>query len=428
LLHSLRSVASLLVGAGILTLGSSLLGIVLPMRMGMAELSDAVIGLVMSGYFVGFILGCIFGPRLTGRIGHVRAFAAFAAVISAAALLHALWFGALPWALLRIVSGFCMAGLFNVIESWLNLRSTVETRGQILSLYLVTTSLTWGGGQFLVNAWEVSSFELFCLAALLLTVSLVPLVLTRVANPEFGEPQRLSFAELYGLSPLGVIGAYGSGLGGGAFFAMAPLFGLKENLTPFEISLLLGLPVFGGLILQWPIGRLSDRFDRRTVLLAMLAVETVVCLLMFGDWMLLDSLVPLLILATLFGAAHATVYPLSVAHAFDYVAPNRMVSASSGLLLAWAIGAMKGPILASWAMGLLGDAGLFLYLAVIAAALAGFTRYRMTRRAARPPEEQSTFVALPTTAPAAGHLDPRAAPADEALPLLAHDVDEGERR
>jgi MFS family permease len=406
-LASIRSIAALLAGAGILILGNALLGITLPIRMGVAEMSTAVIGLVMACYFAGLVVGCLYAQVLIGRIGHIRAFAAFAAGAAAATLIHALWFAAGPWAILRLVSGFCMAGLFATIESWLNMRSTNETRGRVLACYMVVAFLAAAVGQFLVNAWDVSGVELFCLAALLLTLSLVPVVLTRVPAPEMGQAQPLSFRELYGVSPLGVVGAFGGGLVGGAFYGMGAVFGHEVGLSVFEVSLLMGLTVIGGLILQWPIGRLSDRFDRRTVLLAMLAAETAICLLQFGQWILLGAVAPLLVLTVLFGGIHATIYPISVAHAFDHVDQPRAIAASSGLLLAWAFGATAGPLLASLAMDLFGPSALFLVIAIVATALGAFTRFRMRQRAAVPAEEQKAFVPLAVAAAPATQLDPR---------------------
>ena len=413
MLQTLRSVASLLAGVSALILGNSLLGIVLPIRLGTVGYHAPTIGLVMAAYFAGLVVGSLYGQRLIGRIGHVRAFAAFAAIASIAALLHAMWLAALPWAILRFTVGVCMAGLLATIESWLNLRSANETRGRILSFYQVTVYLAAGIGQFLVNAWAIDALQLFCLAALLLTLSLVPVVLTRVPGPEPGQAAPLPFRELRAISPLGVAGAFGAGLMGGGFFGMGAVFGHAAGLSVFEVSLLMGAAMFGGLLLQWPIGRLSDKTDRRTVLFGMLIAETAVCLLQFGSWIAAGALAPLLVLAALFGGVQATIYPVSVAHAFDYVERHRMVAASSGLLLAWAVGATCGPLVASWVMGALGNASLFLYLAAVAAGLAAFTRYRMGQRVGRPPQEQSVFVPLPTTTAVSGQLDPRLEPPPE---------------
>ncbi len=419
MVEALRSVASLLLGAGILILGNGLIGITLPIRMGIEGLPPEVSGLVMSAYYGGLVGGCIYGPRIIGRVGHIRAFAAFAAVISAATLLHALWFAALPWAVLRAVSGFCMAGLFATIESWLNVRSSNETRGQVLSLYMITAYFGSGLGQLLVNGWQVTGVELFCLAALLLSLSLVPVVLTHVSAPDLAQIRPLPFRELYAISPLGVAGAFGGGLISGGFYGMGAVFGQANGMSVLNVSLFMGVTVFGGLLLQWPIGRLSDRFDRRTVLFWVLSATAAVC---FAEYLLATTHAGLfwllLGLTGLFGGFMATIYPISLAHAFDYVESDRTVAASAGMLLAWAIGATCGPLLASWFMGQLGPSALFLFLVVVAALLAGFVRYRMSQRPALPSEEQGPFVPLGQTAPGqttvvAVQLDPRAEPIEE---------------
>ena len=407
---AIRSVASLLLGAGILILGNALIGITLPIRMEQADYGRFTSGLVMSAYYLGLLIGCFFAPALTARIGHLRAFATYTACLCAATLLHALWFEPLPWAVLRIASGFCMAALFNVIESWLSSRATNETRGGVLAGYGIFAWLAAGLGYFLVNSYPAAGIEHLILSAVLLSVSVVPVVLTRVAAPDTAQAQPLPLGELYALSPLGVVGACGAGLMGGAFFGMGPYFGSDAGLTQLQISMLLGLAIFGGMLLQWPLGRLSDRYDRRTILLVVLAAQAVVCLLAFGTWTTLQSFEPLIVLIFLFGGTQATLYPVSVAHAFDYVDKDRMVSASAGLLLAWAAGACLGPLLASIAMEMFGSSALFLYLAALAAVMAAFTRYRMTRRPALPPEEQAPFVPLPATTGAGGQLDPRVEP------------------
>jgi len=414
--QALRSVASLLLGAGILVLGNALLGITLPIRMNVEGMAAETAGLVMSAYYLGFVGGSLWGQTIIARVGHIRAFAAFAAVVGAATLMHPLWVAAIPWAVLRVVSGFCMAGLFATIESWLNVRSASASRGQILSLYMVTAYLGSGIGQLLVNAWGVSGVELFCLAALLMSLSLVPVVLTRVSGPDLSQVRRLGFRQLYALSPLGVIGACGAGVMSGAFYGMGAIFAQTVGLPVLGVSLFMGAAVLGGLVLQYPIGHVSDRFDRRTVLSIILAVGAVVYLGAYlWSSLMAPALAPLLVIAALFGGTAATVYPVAVAHAFDYVERERMVAASGGLLLAWSVGATIGPLAASFAMGRFGAPSLFLVLAATAGSLALFTRYRMTRRPSRPADEQSLFVSLPTSPAVAGQLDPRATPESEVL-------------
>ena len=411
MLQALHAVAALLTGGAILLTGNGLAGIALPIRLDLGGVKTDVAGLVMSAYYAGFVGGSFWGQRIIARVGHIRAFAAFAGLLSASILIYPLWFSPLSWAVLRAINGFCMAALFATIESWLNLRSSTESRGRILSWYMVASYLGTGAGQFLVNAWGVRGIELFCLAALLVSLSLVPVTLTHAEGPELGHPAPLGLVRLFQLSPLGVVGAGGAGILTGAFYSLGPIFGASAGLDVLDISVLMGVTVFGGLVLQWPIGRLSDRFDRRTVLLGMLLATTLACAVIYV-WALEDGgFVPLMLLVGLFGGGAATIYPLVVAHTFDWVPRDSMVAASSGMLLAWAVGATLGPILGSLLMQAIGDEALFLFLALAALGLAGFTRYRMSRRAALPSHEQAPYVPVTTTACVSGRLDPRTGPA-----------------
>jgi MFS family permease len=407
--QALKTVASLLLGAGILILGNGLVGIVLPVRMSLEHVPTEFSGLVMSAYYGGLVCGCLWGQGVIARVGHIRAFAAFAAGVAATTLIFPLWFDPIAWAALRIIVGFLMAGLFFTIESWLNLRSSKKTRGQILSLYMVTNYLASMLGQLLVNVWSVKGLELFCLGAMLLCVSLVPVVLTRVAGPDIDRTSRLSIARLYRVSPLGVVASLGAGLISGAFYGMGAVFGAGIGMSIFAISVFMGITLLGGLSMQWPIGLLSDKYDRRTVLLWVLIVIVTTCLLEYALSRTAHATTWLLVLTGLFGGAAATIYPLAVAHAFDYVEREQMVAASAGMLLSWAIGATAGPLLASLMMSRGGDWSLFLYLAGVSGVLAAFTRYRMGRRTALPTAEQAKF-APRGEGTVAGTLDPRAKP------------------
>ncbi len=417
MLHALKHVASLLLGAGILILGNGLIGIVLPVRMSLEHVPTEFSGLVMSAYYGGLVCGCLWGQGVISRVGHIRAFAAFAGGVAATTLLFPLWFDPIVWAVLRIAIGFLMAGLFFTIESWLNLRSSKKTRGQILSLYMVTSYLASVLGQLLVNVWSVKGLELFSLGAMLLCVSLVPVVLTRVAGPDIDNVSRLSIKRLYRISPLGVVASLGSGLISGAFYGMGPVFGAEIGMSVFLISVFMGITLMGGLLMQWPIGWLSDKYDRRSVLLAVLIAIATTALLEYALSRTSHATTWVLIMTGLFGGCAATVYPLAVAHAFDYVERDHMVAASAGMLLSWSIGATAGPLLASLMMSRGNDWALFLFLAGVAGALAAFTRYRMGRRVALPASEQAKF-APRGEGPVAGSLDPRAKPV-KAAPAAA---------
>jgi MFS family permease len=408
MLDALRSVASLLLGAGVLILGNGLVGIVLPVRMGLEHVPTQVSGLVMSSYYAGLVAGCLWGRGIISRVGHIRAFAAFAATVAAMTLIYALWFDPLAWAVLRAITGFCMAGLFATIESWLNLRASKESRGKILSLYMVTSYLASTLGQLLVNVWSVKGLELFCLGDMLLSLSLVPIVLTHVTGPQMGRSAPLSLIKLYRISPLGVVASTGAGLVSGAFYGMGAIFAANIGMPVLDISIFMGVTLIGGLAIQWPIGWASDRHDRRTVLLWVLVGVAVVCLLEYAMSFMPFGTRGLLLLTLLFGGGAATIYPLAVAHAFDYVEQEHMVPASAGMLLAWALGATAGPLLASQAMAIGGNWAMFLYLAGMSGLLAAFVRYRMGRRSALPTAEQAKFAPRTETAVVKGDLDPRA--------------------
>jgi len=416
MLQALQSVVSLLLGAGALILGNGLVGIVLPVRMSLEGVPTQVAGLVMSAYYGGLVLGCLWARGIIVRVGHIRAFAAFAASVAATTLIFPLWFNPIVWAVLRGVGGFCMAGLFATIESWLNLRSSKESRGQILSLYMVTSYLASTIGQLLVNVWSVKGLELFCLGDMLISISLVPVVLTRVAGPDLSQTRPLPLRRLYVISPVGVMASLGAGLISGAFYGMGAIFGAGIGMSVLAISIFMGVALVGGLVMQWPIGWASDRFDRRSVLLAVLIVITTVCLIEFALARVPHPTRWLLIFTALFGGGAATIYPLAVAHAFDYVESDKMVPASAGMLLVWAIGATAGPIIASQLMTWSNDWALFLCLAATAGLLAIFVRYRMGRRSALPSEAQAKFAPRGEATVVAGALDPRPAHATSAEP------------
>ncbi|HXV25015.1 MAG TPA: MFS transporter [Alphaproteobacteria bacterium] len=412
MLQALPAVASLLVGVALLMLGSGLLGLVLPIRLSTEAVATSITGLVMSGYYAGLVLGALYGKLFIARVGHIRAFAAFAALVSSGSLAHALWFDPWVWMGLRVLSGFCMATLFAAIESWLNEKSGNESRGQVLSLYMITSYVAMGSGQLLVNLWDVDGFESYCLIAILITLSLVPVTLTRVAGPEIATAKPLSFAQLYEISPVGVLGSFSSGLIQGGFYALAAIFGRAIGMSIFEVSLFVGSAVFGGLLLQWPIGRLSDRFDRRTVLFWVLVGTTLIAAAQIGLTRFGGDFYQLLLLTALYGGAATAVYPISVSHAYDYVERDRLVSASSGLLLSYAIGATAGPLIAAALMQALQPTALFAFIGVVTGTFSIFVLYRQRHRAALPSAEQATFVPLPTTTPVVTELDPRCLPAE----------------
>ncbi|HVT51609.1 MAG TPA: MFS transporter [Dongiaceae bacterium] len=424
MLQTLGNVSSLLLGTLILVVGNSLLGIVLPVRMGVEHVPEFLSGLVMSAFYLGFVLGSARIQLLIRRAGHIRAFAALAAILTACAMLHSLIFEVWVWMGLRVLSGFCMAGLYAIIESWLNVRSTNENRGQVLAIYVVTVYTASFGGQFLVNIGSVEGGELFAIVGLAVALSLVPVVLTRVAGPEIDKIKAMSLMALYRASPLGVVVTCGAGLISGAFYALGAIYANEVGLSVFDVSLFMGAPIFGGLALQYPIGRLSDRYDRRSVLLGVIGGTMISSVALMLIAMKAGPFWGTLAAVFVFGGCLAAIYPIAVSQVYDYIERAAMVAASGGLLLIWSVGAMTGPLIASGLMGRFGPDAFFIYLAAVSLLLLAFTRYRMVRRLARPAQQQTGFVATTTTSAIAGALDPRTDPLPE---FYYEDVDPGDR-
>ncbi len=415
--HVLISVASLLLGVGLLMTATGLFSTFVAVRLGLEGAATEVTGAVMSAYFVGLLVGARVSGRIVNRVGHIRSFAAFAAVISSAVLLSSLYVSPIAWAANRAVMGFCLAGLFVVAESWLNDRARTEDRGRVLSLYMIVSYFGLLSGQLLLPLRPPDGQDIFVLAALLFTLSLVPVALTRASAPTPVETAARSFRELFLISPLGMSCSVVSGLVTGALYGMGPVYAEGSGFSVSDIALFMGATVAGGLLLQWPVGRFSDRFDRRTVLTAVAFATALVSLLLAAIGT--GSAGAVLAAAVAFGGLSFTLYPLAVAHTNDLVSPEEMVATSSGLVFAYSMGASLGPVSAAALMGQVGPAGLFLFTAFATTALGGFALYRMTRREPVPVEDQIPFVALPRMTPQSSELDPRAeepAPDDGGAP------------
>jgi MFS family permease len=417
------AILPLLISLGILVLGNGLFSTLLAVRMGIEDFPVDRIGLIMAAYSVGFVLGTLRCPVVVERVGHIRAFAALAAVAAISALVHAIVIDPIVWLLLRVVAGFCLAGLFTITESWINASSSNTVRGQVLSVYMTINYLSYGASQSLLTVIDPGGFQIFSLVAILVALSLVPLALSRTQSPGSIGTRRLRMIEIIRISPLGVAGCIGAGLINGAFGSMAPVYVQARGGSVEDVGLFMMVAIFSGFVMQFPMGRLSDRFDRRTVFLGAIAgVSAAALALAFANN------VPNVVFAVmlgLYGGLSYSIYPIALAHANDFMRAEEIVPASAGLLLMFGVGSAAGPILASHAMGLAGFSGLFLYIGAIAGMLALFTLYRMTARQAKPLEEQGAFVPMPqtTTTPIAMELNPRAEAANEDSAQLAFDFD-----
>ncbi len=399
---------ALFLGIGMMMLGNGLPASLLGIRATGEGFPTAVTGLVMSCYYLGFLAGSVLAPRVISTVGHIRVFSALASLASAAAVVHAVFVDPVTWGAMRFVTGFCYAGLYVVAESWLNDRATNETRGQLLSVYMVVVLGGAVGGQALLNLADPNGFILFVLASVLVSLALVPISLTAAPAPDFAAPAKVGLIQLYRVSPLGVVGAIATGCAHGTLFGMGAVYGDRIGLSVAEISLFMGLTYTGGLLLQWPIGRLSDRFDRRR----MISIVTFLAAIFALAAIPLALIAEALMFATLFlfGGMTLPLYSLCIAHTNDHLEPKQMVAASGTLVLLGGIGASFGPTLAAGLMALIGADGFLFALGGVHAALGGFAIYRMSRRAATPLEEQHATVPV-----VSGAVTPTAALSVEAL-------------
>ncbi len=394
MIAAMLSVWALLVGISLLMAGSGLQGSLLGVRAAAEGFPAFVTGVVMSGYFAGFVAGSLATPRLIRRVGHIRVFAALASVASAAALLHSVFVEPLAWTVLRGLTGFCYIGLFVIAESWLNDRATNATRGRILSLYMVVMTGSMAAGPLLLNAAPATGYELFILASVLVSMALVPVALTTYSAPGFEELDRFSIRELARISPLGVAGCLVNGASSGSLVWLASLYGESIGMGIEGISTFAAVSIVGGAILVWPAGRLSDWFDRRLVLTGVALLGA--CAALIASFVGSAPLTQMIAVAAV-GGLSMPIYSLAVSHTNDYLQPRQMVAASSGLLLATGLGGMMGPAIAGGVMQLLGPGGYFWFPAAAMLSLGGFALYRMTRRPAVPNERQRDFIRLPRT-------------------------------
>jgi len=396
MLATLRSIAALLLSYGLLLMANGLFATLLGVRTSIEGFSTEVVGIVMAGYFLGLLTGGRHAVRVVASVGHIRAFAAFASIMSASALVHVLWIDPFAWFFLRFIAGFCMAGMIMVSESWINERATNQMRGRVLSFYMITNYFGSGCGQFVLPLGDPGKFHLFSVASIIFSLALVPVLLTRAQAPRPTTTARMKIKELYAISPLGIVGVFCAGLVNSAFYAMGPLFAKGIGLSTHQISVFMASAIFGGLLLQWPVGRLSDRLDRRWVLAGVALLTSVACLLIV-NFSHAGSPTPLYAATAAYGAFVFTVYSLSAAHINDFADRGKLIQVAAGLLIVYGIGASIGPIIAAFSMGKLGPAGAFLYSTTIMALLGGFALYRMSRRASKTKDERAPFVAIPST-------------------------------
>lgn len=379
--HIVSSIASLLLGFALLVMGNGLLGTLVALRMVHANFPSSTIGFVQAAYYTGFMLGAWHGSALIARVGHHRAFAAFAALAACSALGYAVSAQPFVWMTLRFMTGVSLVGIFAVMESWLNGVAPNAFRGRIFSMYLITTYLCVGAGQFLIGIASPNGFELFSLVAGLFALSLVPASLARVsvadddtrsapAGPLESPPKTKlnALPTLWRDAPLALWGCFASGLLNSTFYALYPVYMRGAGYSVQEVSHFMGVALIAALLPQWPVAYLSDRLDRKRVICAIASTLMLAstALFVFHGAALVQPI------ACLHVSLIFTIYGVSVAHANDGIASRQRVAASAGLLLTFALGGSIGPIAASFVMSCAGPAGIYLFSMIVTAALVAF--------------------------------------------------------
>jgi MFS family permease len=386
---ALAPVTALLFSVSLLLMGNGLQGTLLPVRANIEAFSSIELGLLGTAYFLGFTFGCMHGPLLVRRSGHIRAYLAMTSVASVVALMHAMYVDAVAWWALRAVSGYCFAILYIVIESWLNARSNNRTRGTVFAIYTSINLTVITAGQMMLGLADPQTFTLFAFAAILVSLAALPIAFTGSASPEQPEFVRPRIGKLFKISPVGAAGCFAVGLANGAFWTLGPVFAQNEGFDLNGIAVFMSAVVLGGALAQWPLGSLSDRMDRRIVMVAAAVIALLAALVMMAVPQ--ADKMTMVVAGAVFGAGAFPLYALAVAHANDYADASQSVEVSSGLLLIYGMGAAVGPLLASLWRELIDAPSLFFFTASVHVVLIGYVIWRMTRRVPVEPEQRVNF-------------------------------------
>ena len=392
---SFATLSALLLGFGLMQMGNTFQGTLLSIRGGIEGFSPAQIGAVGAGFWAGIVIGSLRCGKVIESVGHIRAFVALGAIAATAPLVHLLLVDPISWVVARALTGFCFAGLFIVVESWLNSAATDQTRGKILSIYGMTGLMAGIVGQLLLPTTDPSGFRPFCIITIIIAIALVPIALTRAVAPASeGGGARINLRTLFRQTPFGLVAAFLCGVTTSGFFALGPIFAQRRGLDTAGVAIFMACGTLGGFLFTWPLGWLSDRLDRRLVIIgaAIVAAATLLTIV---------ALVPneaprwiLYLCVAIFGGTIVPTYSVVMAHVNDSVGEGEFVAASGGLLIAQGAGAVFGPIVAGLAMSIW-ERGLSVTLITAQLLVAAFGLYRLRRRAAPPEKHKGTFVVEP---------------------------------
>jgi MFS family permease len=375
---------------GVLMLGAGLQSTLLGLRATLEGFPTSVTGLVMSCYYVGYVLGTVIAPPLLRQVGHIRVFAALAAIASVAILVQGVFVNPWTWAAMRLVSGVCFAGIYVVAESWLNDRASRATRGRLFAVYMLVLYVGLGAAQFLLILSDPRTPTSFMLVAVLISLAMVPIVVSAQQMPERAAPRKVRLRELYRNSPLGVAAVTVSGLTSAIIFSMGPVYARLSGLETTGVATFMAVSILAAVVTQYPVGRLSDRIDRRTVIAGVCTLAAIVA----GSIVAVREMPHgvFLALTALFSGFALTLYSLSVSHVNDKLEPAQMVDASSALLLLNGAAAAVGPVLTGSLISAFGPRAYFTTLAALTGALAIYDLWRKSRRKPVPPSQKGPFI------------------------------------
>ncbi len=412
MIMALRPVRALLAAIFLAMAGSGFVATLLALRLQEQGASPSLIGMMGTAYFVGLGLGSVLSFRIVRRVGHIRGFAAFVSLFSATMLSYALVEQPALWAVLRLLDGLCMAGIFVCLESWLNERAPPEGRGSVLAFYMIALYVGQAVGQPILTLSGEQALLPLAAGSILMSLAVLPVALTRMPPPGLPEGGAMKLRALYEASPLGVIGALSTGIMLGAFYSLGGLFAAGIGFDLARTSGFMSAAILGGVLLQWPLGWMSDRFDRRQIIVGSLAAALGLSLLIILAALALPDL--LLPAVALFGGVAFALYPLCVAHANDRLPSEKRVGATGGLVLVYSGGAILGPLAGAATMELLGATGLFALIGMVAILTLGFALRRVRITDPVPADQQMPYQVLPRTTPmAATVLEPGDGPVEE---------------
>ncbi|MCZ6798149.1 MAG: MFS transporter [Gammaproteobacteria bacterium] len=400
------AVGAIITGIVFLQGGMGLLSVLLPLRMQEAGFSTTEIGIMTAGFATGFFLGCFYGPVLIQRIGHIRAFACFATVLSALTLALAIDTDLALWTSARLLSGICFAGLLNVSDSWISGETRPSMRGRVMSVYMIFYKAAQALGPLVFTFSAISGNWHFMLVSALFSLSLLPVALREGGNPTPPLKERMGLRKVYQTTPLAIVGCMCLGMTNSPMTNLIAIYGVEIGLQVSGAVMLSAALQVGALALQWPMGWASDKRDRRKVMIfGMLMMALFSAIIAFVPTLPLWAYV---ILVGILGGFAMSIYPIVLAHAGDYVSRKQMVPLCATLMLAFSVGMAFGPITGSFAMDLLGPQGLFIHTIFFSLVFVCFALYRMAKRDSRPIDERPAYVNMPASSTAISLLDPRA--------------------